>query len=280
MNNNSTPTQSHQAYTLTELGKKIVRRILRMVHVVFNQLVYMGGLSEDIAIRWLLQIYTSKLNLDWVYGKEPPHYYSHRIGMSQFTFAKKIYGPFTYYRGFLVSQVIHDGDKLLDIGCGDGFFTKRFYSVKCSLVDGIDIEPSAIQTAKKNNSDKKIRYHLMDAVQATFPEKEYDVIVWDSAIGHFSPLTLDIMLKKIKAALHQDGIFAGSESLGSEASDHLTEFETLDDFGKLFSKYFKFVEVYSISYKINDKFTRHEAFWRCANQPDRIQKLNWNKYYN
>jgi len=46
-----------------------------------------------------------------------------------------------------------------------------------------------------------------------------------------------------------------------------------------FQKYFRFVEVYSKDYKLNNESIRHEAYWRCANQPDRLQRLTWNKYY-
>jgi SAM-dependent methyltransferase len=226
-----------------------------------------------------MRIYKSKFNLDWKFSKTPPHFYNHRMGMSQFTFENKVYGPFTYYRGFFASQVIQDADKLLDIGCGDGFFTKRFFSVKCGHVDAVDIEPSAIHYALINNNAENIEYHLMDAVVKDFPRREYNVIVWDGAIGHFSPGSMEIMLQKIRTALSQDGIFAGSESLGEEEVDHLTRFNSLDDFGNLFSKYFNFVEVCSKSYRLSDEFTRHEAYWRCANQPDRLQGLTWKKYH-
>jgi len=260
-------------------GKRMTSGISRVIQPLIDKLTYLGGISEYIAVRWLLRIYQSKFRLDWEFSKIPPHFYNHRIGMSQLTFGKKVYGPYTYYRGFFASQVIQEGDTLLDIGCGDGFFTKRFFSLKCSRVDGVDIEPSAIQFAMKDNCAENIKYHLLDAVAKDFPEREYNVIVWDGAIGHFSPDTLETMLQKIRAALSQDGIFCGSESLGVEGADHLTRFDSLDDFGKLFSKYFRFVEVYSKDYKLNNESIRHEAYWRCANQPDRLQRLTWNKYY-
>jgi len=38
------------------------------------------------------------------------------------------------------------------------------------------------------------------------------------------------------------------------------------------SKYFSYVEVCSKDYKLTDEFTRHEAYWRCVNQPDQLQK--------
>ena len=265
--------------SIKRFWKRIITETFRVTQLSIEKLIYFGGLSEYIAVKWLLRIYRSKFRLDWEFSKEPPHFYNHRMGMSQLALSQKIYGPYAYYRGFFASQVVEDGDKLLDIGCGDGFFTKRFFSVKCSHIDGVDIEPSAIQFALKENNAENIKYHLLDAVAEDFPEREYNVIVWDGAIGHFSPDTLEIMLRKISSALSTDGVFAGSESLGDEGSDHLTRFESLDDFGKLFLRYFTFVELSATSYKINDQFTRHEAFWRCTNQPDRLQKMNWNKYY-
>jgi SAM-dependent methyltransferase len=201
------------------------------------------------------------------------------MGMADFAFSERTYGCYSYYRGFYSSEVVQANDSLLDIGCGDGFFTKRFLSAKCKHVDGIDIEPSAIECAKKNNSAENIKYHLLDAVAVNFPEKDYDVIVWDGAIGHFSPGTLDMVLAKIADALSEDGVFVGSESLGQEGSDHLTQFNSLDDLGNLFSKYFRYVEISSQDYEIHGNFLRQEAYWRCANQSDRLQNLTWKKYY-
>ena len=183
--------------------------ISRVIQPTVEKLIYLNGISEFIAVKWLLRIYESQFRLDWEFSKIPPHFYNHRIGMSQLTFGEKVYGPYTYYRGFFASQVIQEGDTLLDIGCGDGFFTKRFFSIKCNHIDGVDIEPSAIHSALRNNGAENIKYHLLDAVAKDFPEREYNVIVWDGAIGHFSPKTLETMLQKIKAALSQDGIFAG-----------------------------------------------------------------------
>ncbi len=258
---------------------KVIAWIYRASRFCIEKLIYFGGLSEYVAVKWLLRIYRSKFRLDWELSKLPPHFYNHRMGMTQFAFGETTFGPYSYFRGFFASQVIQDGDRLLDIGCGEGFFTKRFFSANCSHIDGVDIEPSAIQCAERENGAGNIKYHLLDAVNQDFPEREYNVIVWDGAIGHFPPDTLEIMLQKIAKALSADGIFVGSESLGDEGSDHLTRFYSLDDFGRLFSKYFKFVEIGSREYKLNASFTRHEAYWRCANQPGRLEKLKMNKYY-
>lgn len=58
---------------------------------------------------------------------------------------------------------------MLDIGCGDGLFTKRFFASGAAQVDGIDIEPSAIETARAGKAAPDITYHLLDATSDPFP---------------------------------------------------------------------------------------------------------------
>ena len=91
---------------------------------------------------------------------------------------------------------MRDGDRVLDIGCGDGFFARRFFAAHGARVDAIDIEPGAITHAERHNSAPQIRYFLKDAVGEPFPSDAYDVVVWDGALGHFSPDTTDRMLAR------------------------------------------------------------------------------------
>jgi len=253
-------------------------RVARSFRSLGDKFVYLGGLSEKMAVGWLLKIYQSKFRLDWEYANIQPHFYNHRMGMCQFVLGDKVNGPFAYYRGFYATQIIKENDRLLDIGCGDGFFTKRFFSANCLHVDGIDIEPSAIQCAVRENAAANVKYHLLDAVEMDFPAPKYDVIVWGGAIGHFSPETLDKVLSKIADSLTVDGVFVGYESLGLEGSDHMTRFHELKDFGKLFSKYFSYIELQSQDYRIGNGFLRSEAYWRCSNQPARLKRMAWKTY--
>jgi SAM-dependent methyltransferase len=257
--------------------KKIKVKIIGTIDKIITRLLSSEPV-EELSIAFLQNVYSAKFKKEWSYSKEPPHFFNHRIDMVNFTFSDKNIGPYTYYRGFFASQVIKNGDKLLDIGCGDGFFTKRFFAQRCGSIDAIDIEPSAILTAQKTNFSDKIKYHLLDAVTQPFPQNMYDVVVWDGAIGHFSIDTLDIMLKKIRVALSKDGIFVGSESLGDEGNDHLSRFQELGDFKRIFIKYFPVVQLCSIEYPIGNNFLRREAYWRCSIGRDRVDNTIWNTY--
>ncbi|MDI6740914.1 MAG: class I SAM-dependent methyltransferase [Candidatus Edwardsbacteria bacterium] len=232
---------------------------------------------EKIAVGLFLRVYEALYKRDWVYGKAQPHFFNQRIGIVRFAFGAKKIGPYSFYRGFFASQVIRGEDRLLDIGCGDGFFVRHFFAEKCGSIDAVDIEPSAIQAAKKYNGDEIIQYHIMDATTHPFPKNVYDVIVWDGAIGHFPPETIGAMLKKIAAALSENGIFVGSESIGKEGHDHLTTFDTQDELGKIFRQYFTYVQLLSTTYT-GDNFVRKEAYWRCSNSQTRMRESDWTNY--
>lgn len=255
-----------------------MKKVVNKLRLIKERVLWGGRLRESLLQKLLLKYYKSKLYRDWGLSPEQPHFFDQRAGLFLVSFDKKVNGFYGFTRGFNASEIIMDGDVLLDIGCGDGFFTKRFFSVKCSQIDAIDIEPTAINAAKTYNNDKKINYILTDAVKTPFPKNNYNVIVWDGAIGHFAADTVHIMLEKISKALHDDGVFVGSESLGIEGADHLQYFATIDSLSSIFKPYFKYVALKSIKYEIPGNIIREEAYWKCSDTPGRIKLSDW-KYF-
>ena len=184
--------------------------------------------------------------------------------------------PYQLVRAFYTAEALQPDDVVLDIGCGDGFFTKHFLSAQCTQVDAIDIDPAAIREARRSNTKPNIAYYLRDAVKEPFPRKTYDVIVWNGAIGHFTSADARIVLEKIASALSPNGIFVGSESLGREGRDHLQFFETTNELAELFRPHFAALSTKSLRYPVyNTTFVRNEAYWRCSNSGERLTKLNW-----
>jgi 2-polyprenyl-3-methyl-5-hydroxy-6-metoxy-1,4-benzoquinol methylase len=190
-------------------------------------------------------------------------------------------GATGYSRGFFSAEMIRKGDRILDIGCGDGFFSRRFFNEKCSAIDAIDIEPSAIATAKEYNYSPKINYSLQDITKGDLPRNDYDVVVWDGAIGHFSADATKIMLDKIKRSMKPDGVFTGSESIGFADYDHLQQFYSLEDFHNLFKNHFRYVHLKSITYRtgiFHIGGERTEGYWRCSDSIDRLNENNWKQF--
>ena len=250
---------------------------MRQLRVLKEKVLWGGARREQMLLRLLEQHYESLFRRLWFYGREEPHFTNHRIGTFRFGFSGNANGPEYFYRGFFSSEVLRSADRVLDIGCGDGFFTKRFFSMRCQSIDGIDIEPSAVAEASRFNAAANVTYQLLDAVNQPFPRPPYDVVVWDGAIGHFARTDTEAMLRKIKQSLRGDGVFVGSESLGrEEGHDHLQFFDTLADLGALFRPFWRHVQVREVSYPLaHANIVRREGYWRCSDDEDRLLSAGW-----
>jgi SAM-dependent methyltransferase len=250
----------------------VARNLAKTVVRHLEPVVWGGRVRERVLVALLREHYASLLRRHWSDADRVPHFFDHRIGA--FGFATGSSSPFSYYRGYFAAELIRPADRVLDIGCGDGFFARRFFSPKCNAVDAIDIEPSAIAHASRYNRAPNITYTLLDAVHEPFPSGCYDVVVWDGGLGHVATSDTDEVLAKIRDVLSPDGAFVGSESLGREGEDHLQFFASRQDLSRLLERHFPHVQVRSLEYALPD-FTRHEGFWRCAASPGRLEEAAW-----
>jgi SAM-dependent methyltransferase len=252
---------------------RIQRRAAQLVEAVL-----WGGRRRERALIWLLgRHYDSVFRRQWVLAAEPPHFFDHRI--DGFALVGGRAAPLPFYRAYFATELLRESDMVLDIGCGDGYFTSRFFAPYCAAVDGIDIEASAIDHAHEVNPAPNVRFIRADAVQAPFPRDRYDVVVWDGAIGHFPPDTTERMLEKIRDVLAPEGVFAGSESLGDEeGDDHLQFFAATETLAELLRPYFAHVAVRELRYRLPDGTLRREAFWRCAQDPARLRAADWHEH--
>ena len=251
---------------------EIKRVLLRMrEHVIGG-----GRWRERLLIGLLRQNYQSRRLLDWNLARNWPHFFEQRLTLFQLGWGKECVGPYSLNRAFFASEVICDGDLVLDIGCGDGFITRSFVAPRAARADAIDIEPSAIRSARRRNSAANIRFFVRNAIEEPFPASEYDVIVWDGAIGHFSATDADRVLRKIRIALRPGGLFIGSESLGREGHDHFQFFDELDDIRGTLSRHFPIVELREETYSLGSgEKPRREVYWRCSADNRRLTRLHW-----
>jgi SAM-dependent methyltransferase len=233
---------------------------------IFSKILYFfnGRKIRDFLKKILNSLYKNKNSLDWYYSKEPPHFYNFEEYEDVFSH------PSNYnnlQRGYWVAAHIKENDLLCDIGCGGGFFTKRFYSFNAKSIDAIDIEKTAIDYAKRFNKSKKITYFLYDIIKKNLPRSNYNKIVLNGALGHFSHFNNDILLKKISKGLHKEGLFIGSEALGRDGDDHLQIFRNKDEMRKMLKVYFKYVYINVIHYPIKPYYNqkRSEAYWIASN---------------
>jgi SAM-dependent methyltransferase len=251
-----------------------LRRTLGPTLRVAERVVGGGRLRERLLLRALGAHYRSKLRREWLWTDAPPHFFSHRIGAFDLAFGKAAHGPHSWFRAFHAAEVIRPGDVLLDLGCGDGFFTARFLAPTCAHVDAIDVDPAAIEAARSENAAANVAYHVADAAAQPFPRDRYDVVVWDGALGHFSPEATAAVLEKVRAALAPDGIFCGSEALGREGVDHLQFFERQDDLRAVLAPHFPLAWTREHAYRTG-RHDRREAYWRAAAGTGRHEEASW-----
>jgi SAM-dependent methyltransferase len=246
-----------------------------------ERVVFGGEIRRAVLKKaWLAHMRSSiRRDLFWTRPDEILHFSTHTETANLFVNDARTVNVQNFNRAFLTSQMILPGDAVYEIGCGEGFFTKRFYSYKARYVDAIDIEPEAIRRARRRNADAKITYVRGDAVAADPPRAPYDVIVWDGAIGHFPPDATERLLGKIAGLLTSDGVFCGSESLGECGGDHLQYWATLDELGGLLRRHFRHVEMLEDQYSIGDRKQdfRREAYWRCSNAERRLTDAHWRR---
>lgn len=244
----------------------------------FRERILWGGTCRERALTFLLsRHYRSLFRRIWRLSGNPPLHESHRGEWFSLGFDNRPNSvPGYFARGFYAAECIHAGDRVLDIGCGDGFFSKRFLAQAGAQVDAIDIDPQALATAESFNSDPSVRFICMDAWKEPFPRKNYEVVVWDGALAHFPQEAVHAMLVKIQRALVPRGIFIGSESLGREDHGHLQFFDDLADLENCLRKVFPHARTKEWRYPINGgEGMRREAFWRCAQTADGICRGAW-----
>jgi ubiquinone/menaquinone biosynthesis C-methylase UbiE len=120
------------------------------------------------------------------------------------------------------------GERILDVGCGDGFNAAAIARVGASVV-GIDVnlERLAIATARKGSSLPV--FHRMDAADLRFEDQSFDKVVSFCAIEHFP--NDEVVLAELHRVLRPGGVIAISadslsnpEITDSERAAHRTRY--------------------------------------------------------
>jgi SAM-dependent methyltransferase len=260
-------------------ANRISRPIVRRVAAAMEWLVWGGTGRERMYLSLLKGHYRSRFRRDWKYPREKPHFFRKRLTWFFCGFTDEAVSPRALLPGFLNSLILSEGDKVLDIGCGDGFYASHFYARTGALVDAIDHDRDALQEARRWGRTVNVEFTLADAERDPFPSPVYDVITWDGGIGHVSGQQSSGILQKIAHGLSLNGVFAGSESLGEEGHDHLQFFNSLEDLARLFRPHFKFVELREESYHtLTPGQFRREGYWRCSNGTDRLRGHDWRSF--
>lgn len=107
------------------------------------------------------------------------------------------------YSNYLLRHVPSGCNRILEIGCGFGAFT-RLLADRAQHVTAIDLSPRMIKVAKKRSSEHpNLEFILGDFLQLVFPAESYDCIVTIAALHH---LPSDTAINKMKLLLRPGGV--------------------------------------------------------------------------
>ena len=87
-----------------------------------------------------------------------------------------------HYHDFFVER-IHDGEHVLDIGCGYGAVAHSIASRTGAHVTGLDMEPANVKLARTHFKHERLTFAEGEAPR-TLPEGRFDVIVLSNVLEH------------------------------------------------------------------------------------------------
>lgn len=101
---------------------------------------------------------------------------------------------------------LKDGDRVLDLGCGNGFYLHLLTNLGLNLkITGVDNDKNALEAAEANIIGKRVKLVLADVVNLRFKDSTFDKIILSEVIEHLEKE--EPALKEIYRVLKPDGIF-------------------------------------------------------------------------
>lgn len=97
--------------------------------------------------------------------------------------------------------------KILDIGCGFGWFELNALKKGAREIAGIEISALDLKPAKENIEDKRAVFKIGGALKLPFKDNYFDTVVAWEVIEHIPKNTEDKMFKEVKRVLRKNGMF-------------------------------------------------------------------------
>jgi SAM-dependent methyltransferase len=232
-----TPNQT----LLKLIQNSMVSKILSYLKPIFE---FMARIETRLARAWVSSAHWRLMAIQWAIVPQPEHF-DHHIDLYYQWLATG--NSFWVERGVFGGLALKGGD-VLELACGDGFNARNFYASRSRQVIACDFDPSAIRVARSKNSAPNVRFELAD-IRLAMPAGQFENIVWDAAIEHFTVDEIAKILRDIKDRLTSDGILSGHTIVarinGSKMlSHHEHEFSSKNELRDFLSPHFKNVTVF------------------------------------
>lgn len=236
--------------------KNFIKQIIRIVRPVLE---YIVQIECWLSRKWVSSAHKRLLKVQWQLFENPEHFDHHIDLYYQWLDSRN---PLWLERG-IFGGITLKGEKVLELACGDGFNATNFYSLRSKEVVACDFDPQAIENANRKNRAENVKFIKADIRSQMPGEKgEYDNIVWDAAMEHFTESEIDKILEDIKTRLTTTGILSGYTLVERDDGEkhlhqHEYEFKSKEDLLRFFTPHFKNIRVFETIYP-----SRHNLyFW-------------------
>ena len=220
---------------------------------VFMGICYLTGKERCLwlarKIAWVSRVAANRAHLLVFYlqwGLPPVPEWQDQF-TTQYTLWEMLGQPFLAERGAMSLLAIPQDAVVLELCCGDGYYTHFFHAGRAKSVTAIDFDPTAIAYAKQYHRAANVAYLVRD-IRKELPQGEYDAIIWNGAIEHFTPEEIQALLLELRTRLKPGGILAGYTiaAVGDtkQLSHHEYEFRSKEDLLRFFTPHFAHAAVY------------------------------------
>ncbi len=229
------------------IGKQNIGALLRLFSLFTRKIAYFAHYLQ--------------MKYDWKVPPQP-EWFDHFC--DQFYSFRNMRSPLWVERGVFGLLAMKQDAEVLELCCGDGFNAFHFYSIRAKNIVSVDFDKDAIPHAKRYNQAPNVEYRLCD-IRNQIPEGNFDNIIWDAAIEHFTEQEIDNILSNIKRRLKKDAVLSGYTIVEKQSGQkHLThheyEFKSKEDLRRFFEPHFTNVKVFETIYPY-----RHNLYFYASN---------------
>jgi len=96
----------------------------------------------------------------------------------------------------------HSRNKILDVGCGNGWFTHRI-SEYCSAATGLDVNRVELEQAARLFGNAKTKFVYADIFTASLTPSSHDIIVFNASVQYFA--NPEALIARCKELLTEKG---------------------------------------------------------------------------
>ncbi len=107
----------------------------------------------------------------------------------------------------MLSSILHENDRILELGCGTGYFTRELVKLKVH-VTAIDISPELIEVAKSEIKSENVSFEVQNAYEMTYGSNQFNAVIGSSVLHH---LEIEKAVTEIFRVLKPGGMIAFTE---------------------------------------------------------------------